>query len=146
MDEVWDGVVHMVPAVSYRHADIGQQLAELLGPIARAAGLEPIMQQFNLGGSIEDYRVPDGGLHRPGAGGLWHPTAAMVVEIVSPGDESWQKLGFYADHHVDEVLIVDPEQRTVHWLALTDGRYDEIQRSSLIELGPAELHERLVWR
>ena len=23
--------------------------------------------------------------------GVWHSTAALVVEIVSPGDESWKK-------------------------------------------------------
>jgi len=40
-------------------------------------------------------------------------TAAAVVEILSPDDESWQKLPFYAEHHVDEVLFVDPAQRTI---------------------------------
>jgi hypothetical protein len=29
-----------------------------------------------------------------------------VIEIVSPGDESWDKLPFYAAHEVDEALIV----------------------------------------
>jgi Uma2 family endonuclease len=41
-----------------------------------------------------------------------------VIEIVSPGDESWKKLPFYAERRVVEVLIVDPSQRSVHWLAL----------------------------
>jgi Uma2 family endonuclease len=36
------------------------------------------------------------------------PTAALVVEIVSPGDESYKKLDFYAAQAVDEVVIVDP--------------------------------------
>jgi hypothetical protein len=72
LDEVWEGVLHMVCAPSHRHAEIAQQLAELLGPPARAAGLNPTMHQFNLGDSEEDFRVPDGRLHRPGAGELWH--------------------------------------------------------------------------
>ena len=71
--------------------------------------------------------------------------AALVVEIVSPDDESWQKLPFYAAHGVDEVLILDPEERSVHWLALSDGEYREAERSGLIELGPAELAERIDW-
>jgi Uma2 family endonuclease len=145
LDEVWEGVLHMVPAPSHRHAEIAQQLAELLGPPARAAGLEPTMHQFNLGDSEEDFRVPDGGLHRPGAGELWHPTAALVVEIVSPGDESWQKLPFYSSHRVDEVLIVDPQEHAVHWLARTDGEYRPIERSGLIALGATELAARLNW-
>ncbi len=48
------------------HARITQQLAELLGPLARAAGLIPMMGEFNLGESEHDFRVPDGGLHRAG--------------------------------------------------------------------------------
>jgi hypothetical protein len=145
LDEVWEGVLHMVPAPSHAHASITQQLAELLGPPARAAGLEPAMGEFNLGESEDDFRVPAGGLHRPGAGGVWHPTAALVVEIVSPGDESWEKLPFFADHGVDEVLIVDPADRSVHWLGLDHGEYGEIERSELIDLGPAALSKRITW-
>ncbi len=77
------------------------------------------MHEFNLGDAEQDFRVPDGGLHRPGAAGVWLSTAALVVEIVSPGDETWDKLPFYATHQVDEILIVNPGERTIHWLALT---------------------------
>jgi Uma2 family endonuclease len=67
------------------------------------------------------------------------------VEILSPDDETWQKLPFFAGHDVDEVLIVDPAQRTVTWLGLRQADYQPVQRSSLIELGPTELAERLRW-
>jgi Uma2 family endonuclease len=145
LDEVWEGVLHMVPAPGHAHASVTQQLAELLGPLARTAGLEPTMGEFNLGESEHDFRVPDGGLHRSGAAGVWHPTAALVVEIVSPGDETWEKLPFYAGHDVDEVLIVDPAEREVHWLALQEGEYRPAKRSGLIELGAQELSERIDW-
>ncbi len=58
------------------------------------------------------------------------------MEIVSPKDESWAKLPFYAAHDVDEALIVDPKKRKVHWLGLRGDRYEPIERSGLIELGP----------
>jgi Uma2 family endonuclease len=145
LDEVWEGVLHMVPAPSGPHAYVTQQLAVLLDGPARAAGLVPAMGEFNLGSSEEDFRVPDGGVHRAIPLATWHPTAALVVEIVSPGDESWQKLPFYAAHHVDEVLIVDPTEHAVHWLALADGEYSDVQRSGLIDLGPAELAARIDW-
>lgn len=145
LDEVWKGVLHMVPAPSYEHAVVSQQLAVLLDGPARAAGLVPAMAEFNLGLSDHDFRVPDGGLHRPGASGTWLPTAALVVEIVSPDDETWQKLPFYAAHEVDELLIVDPAGRSVHWLALSGGQYGEVERSGLIELGPAELATSIEW-
>jgi Uma2 family endonuclease len=76
---------------------------------------------------------------------VWQSTAAVVVEIVSPGDESWKKLPFYAAHHVDEVLILDPEKHAVHWLGLSGGEYSPIERSALIDLGASELAERIDW-
>jgi hypothetical protein len=144
-DEVWKGVLHMVPAPGHRHADVAQQLAVILDGPARAAGLQPTMAEFNLGDSEEDFRVPDGGLHRPGAAEMWHPTAALVVEIVSSGDETWDKLPFYAAHHVDEILIVDPDAREVHWLGLSGDRYEPVERSGLIELGAGELARMIDW-
>lgn len=68
-----------------------------------------------------------------------------MVEIVSPEDETWQKLPLYAAHGVDEVLIVDPEERSVHWLALAGDKYREVERSGLIELGREELAKRIDW-
>lgn len=145
LDEVWAGVLHMIPAPSLAHARIAQQLAELLGPLARAAGLECAMHEFNLGSSEADFRVPDGGLIRPGARGTWLQTAELVVEIVSPGDETWEKLPFYASHEVDEVLIVDPLKRTVAWLGLAGGSYREVAQSSLVELDAERLAQQIEW-
>ncbi|HUB73359.1 MAG TPA: Uma2 family endonuclease [Solirubrobacteraceae bacterium] len=124
---------------------MAQQLAELLGQPARLADLVPAMGEFNLGESEHDFRVPDGGIHRPGAGGTWLPTAALVVEIVSPGDESWEKLPFYAAHAVGEVLIVDPQKRAVDWLSLHDGEYRPLQRSGLIALGASDIARAIDW-
>jgi Uma2 family endonuclease len=135
----------MVPGPSLEHARISTQLALLLDAPARTAGLLLAMSEFNLGESEHDFRVPDGGLHRQGAGGVWHATAAAVVEILSPGDESRQKLPFHAEHGVDEVLLVDPAERTIAWLALHDGEYHPVERSRLIDLGPTELTDRIDW-
>jgi hypothetical protein len=144
MDEIWEGVLHMVPAPNHAHGAIEAQLMEILGPHARQAGLE-LIGQSNLGEGERDFRVPDCSLHRPGAHGTWHSTAALVGEVVSPNDESWEKLPFYAAHEVDEVLIADPQQRSVEWLGLTDGAYRPIARSGLIELGADELAEAIDW-
>ncbi len=143
-DEMWGGVLHMNPAPHGRHHRIGQQLAEALASPARAAGLLPAMGDFNLG-TQEDNRVPDGAVHRPGPDEMYYTTVALVIEIVSPGDETWQKLPFYVAHEVDEVLILDPAERAVHWLGLADGEYRPIERSGLIDLGPGELSARIDW-
>jgi Uma2 family endonuclease len=143
-DEVWEGVLHVNPSPHGRHARILQQLAEIFGPLARAAGLLPLMADFNLG-TQGNYRVPDGGIHHPGPDQLYYPTAALVVEIVSPDDETWAKLPFYAAHDVEELLIVDPKKREIHWLVLQGDGYEPIERSSLVDLGPEQLAEQIVW-
>jgi len=143
-DEVWEGVLHMNPAPRGRHGVLETQLAVLLDPLARAAGLVPT-GQFNVGRSEENYRVPDLGLHREFTDRVWYPTAALVVEIVSPDDESYKKFDFYAAHAVNEVMVVDPQERTVRWLGLEAGKYEPLDASGLIELGPDELAQRITW-
>ena len=143
-DEVWDGVLHMNPAPAGGHARVDQQLAEVLGALARQAGLTAT-GPFNLGEGEYDYRVPDRGLHREWTDRVWYPTAALVVEIVSPADESYQKLAFYAARGVDEVVLVDREKRAVDWLRLAGEGYGPAERSGLIELGRAELEQQIDW-
>ena len=61
----------------------------------------------------DDYRVPDIVVSRAadrsqrGVDG----TAELVVELRSPGDESYEKLPWYAARGVTEMLIVDPTTR-----------------------------------
>jgi hypothetical protein len=47
---------------------------------------------------------------------------------------------------VDELLIVDPQERRVLWLALRAGReYVAVEQSSLVNLRAAEPVERIDW-
>lgn len=105
---------------------------------------------FELAGGIaigtqDDYRVPDFAIVRPGGSEQWHSTAALCGEILSPNDETWDKLPFYAAHRVDEVLILDPAQQRVHWHARADTQYRPTEHSGLIELGPRALARALGW-
>ncbi len=143
-DEVWEGVRHMNPAPSGRHARIEAQLLAVLQPLGTAAELT-VVGQFNLGDGERDYRVPDGGLQRDFTDRVFYPTAALVIEIVSPGDESWGKLDFYAAHRVDELLIVDGHEKTVSWMGLEASEYKHLRRSRLIDLGTSELAETIDW-
>lgn len=141
-DEVWEGVYHMVPPPSYAHERTLIKLGVLLEAVAERAGLEAA-GGVGVGNGEQDYRVPDLSLHRPGAGGQWHPTAALAVEILSPHDTAWDKLGFYAAHHVDELLYVDLERREVTWMALEGHTYRRVAGSALIELDGATVASRL---
>src|SRR5579875_1411544 len=145
-DELWEGVLHMNPPPAYGHQELAQQLAVLLDAPARAAGLRAIVQEVGIG-TEADYRVPDCALLRPPVDGstALHRTVALAIEIVSPDDETWAKLPFYAAHGVEELLIVDPQERQVHWLSLQGGEYLAIRRSALIELGADELAGRIEW-
>lgn len=143
-DEVWAGAYRMIPPPSFAHQCVGEQLSVLLAAPARAAGLRSLIREFGIG-TPGDFRVPDGGLLRGDPGGVWQPTAALVLEILSPRDKTWQKLAFYAARGVEELLIVDPRKQTVQWLGLGEGGYEPIERSGLIDLGAEELAERIVW-
>ena len=84
-------------------------------------------------------------MHRQGPDRLWYPTAAMVVEVVSAHDESWLKFEHYAAHHVDEVLVADPEDSALHLFVLVDGSYRATERSELLRMTVAELHAAIEW-
>ncbi len=138
-DELWEGTYHMVTGPGFRHAQLDQRLAVLLEPLAQAAGLTAT-GPFNLG-DPGDFRVPDRGLHRqsdPEA--VYCSSAAMVVEIVSPGDESYEKLGFYAAHGVEEVLVLDEDRGGLQLYRLAGGHYDDEERSLLLDVLVAHDH------
>jgi Uma2 family endonuclease len=142
-DEMWKGEYHIAPAPHRSHGFLQDRIAEILGPLARSAGLFG-SGPFNLGDSF-DYRVPDLGFHRDQEPRTWVPIAAIVVEIVWPDDESWAKLDFYAAHEVDEVLIVDPETRRVTWLRRDGSGYAEADGSVLLGITTTDLASQLDW-
>lgn len=143
-DEMWDGEYHMAPMTHSRHSYLDQVMAEVLGPYARRAGLV-MTGPFNLGPHSKDFRVPDRGLHRGRPDAVWVPTAAMVVEILSSDDETFEKLPFYAAHDVDEVLIVDPASNRVRVMVRQGDGYGEAEASALLGVTVAELTEVVDW-
>jgi Uma2 family endonuclease len=117
-DEVWDGEYHMVPGPSGEHQRIGGELFVALHPIVRSAGLL-LRYEFNLIPPDEpgwrDFRVPDLVVCRDDVyaeRGAIGP-ASLVVEIRSPGDESFRKLPFYERLGVGEVLIIERDTKAV---------------------------------
>lgn len=142
-DEVWEGEYHMAPAPNGAHAALDTEVAVALTPLAKRAGL------FSLGalnlGDVNDYRVPDRSLLRTPESRTWYPTAALVVEIVSPGDESWQKFSFYASHEVDEVVIVDPRDRSVRWFRREGREYEPVEHSSMLDADVADIVAQIDW-
>ncbi len=142
-DEVWDGVYVMAPHAHSDHGIVEEELRGVLFPRAKAGGLIP-GSSFNVG-EPDDFRVPDGGYHRERPGTLYVATAAVVLEVLSPDDESVAKFDFYAEHEVEEVLVADPELRTVRCWQLTDDGYVEAPRSALLDVDMATLVAEVDW-
>lgn len=115
-DEMWEGVLHMVPPPSGRHQDVARDLFLTLAPLAKALGLVPWYETgLFRPGVDDDYRVPDQMYTRRELvtdRGVDGP-ADLVVEIRSPHDETDQKLPWYAALGVREVLVLDPETLVV---------------------------------
>jgi Uma2 family endonuclease len=144
-DEVWEGTYHMTPAPRARHGYLLDELVRVLRPFMEPAGLVGTAP-FNLG-DADDYRVPDYGYHRgmPDLEAIYLSTAAVVVEVVSPGDETYDKLPFYASHKVDEVIIVVPAQERVELLALVRDHYEAADRSAVLGVGASDLAAAVRW-
>lgn len=73
------------------------------------------------------------------------PTAAIVVEVLSPGDRTFQKLGFYAAHGVEELRVLDPDARTVRLWELVDGFLEPCETSRLLGIRASDVARDLVW-
>jgi Uma2 family endonuclease len=143
-DEVWHGEYHVAPALHPWHAFLQDQISVALQNATDARRLFKT-GPFNLGRTKDDFRVPDLGVHRVLPASVWVPTAAMVVEVVSPEDESWLKFDHYAAHGVNEMLIADPHGRSLHLFVLADGKYEPTDRSELLGIDIADVHAAIDW-
>ncbi len=142
-DEMWEGNYHMAPAPTGKHAKAGGAIFRLLSDAADRVGLYSTLE-FNLGGP-RNFRVPDLGFHRTDPLGAWHDTAAIVVEVRSPDDESCEKFGFYFDHGVEEILIADIETDTIQWYQRGETAFAPNDTSAILGIAAHQLISALGW-
>jgi Uma2 family endonuclease len=142
-DEVWGGEYHMAPAPHGRHGQVDFELAAILRPLARRAGLRG-SGPANIG-TPDDYRVPDQSFFADQTPQTFNPTAEIVIEIVSPDDESRNKFDFYFRAGVKEVAIVDPNTRKVEWYTRGDSGFWPADGSPLLGISAAELTRKIDW-
>jgi Uma2 family endonuclease len=140
-DEVWEGRYVVAPDPDSGHGDVQLALAALLKPAALRLSLKATTV-FNLG-RPGDFRVPDAGLI-PGPHGVWHETATLVVEVLSPDDATFEKLDFYTAHGVRELLVIDWHDRSVRCFALQEG---QVERGTceVLETTTQEIEATLDW-
>jgi Uma2 family endonuclease len=130
-DEVWEGMLHVVPPPSLVHQRLSSKLSQFLGPLLEKRGIETLHETgvYRPGAGETDCRVPDLLFLAIGR----EPSLATdrgieggplaVVEIRSPDDQTLDKLPFYASLGVVEVIVIEPDTRTVDIHRLVDGRY-----------------------
>ncbi len=120
-DEMWEGVLHMVPAPNFSHQSLESKLCARWLPLAEAVGLDVVVETGLYDPAVpghSSYRVPDLTVFDPviGLGRGIEGAAHLVVEIRSPNDESFEKLPYYERLGVREVLILDPAIGSIrHW-------------------------------
>lgn len=107
-DEMWEGVLHMVPPASSRHQQLEAQLVVALETVVRPRGWY-VQAEAGVFSADDDYRVPDVVVFGPEARSERGVDGApvLVVEIRSPGDESHAKVPWYSGRGAAAVLVVD---------------------------------------
>ena len=137
-DEMWEGELHMVPPPSELHQAVGIAMILALAPLAEERGLVARYETGLFRPDVDDdYKVPDqvyAPPERRSARGF-EGAASLVVEILSPNDETYQKLDWYADVGVGEVLVIEPETRRVELFANRDGRMAPVEPAVIECLG-----------
>jgi Uma2 family endonuclease len=126
-DEVWDGVLHVVPSPTAEHQFFEGDLEAVLRPLALSQGLKIVhnLDLLDRQKGENNYRQPDIAIVSPkdvmtrGINGH----AELVIEIRSPNDESYDKLPFYEMCKIPEYWIVHPVTRELEVFVLRRGKY-----------------------
>ena len=137
-DEMWEGVLHMVPLPDDVHQSLESALEFYLNLHWGMPQKSIVQHQINLStlGAgkewVHNYRVPDLLLLTPDrfhvrCGTHWEGAPSVVVEIHSPGDEAYEKLPFYRDLGVPEVWIIHRESKQTEVYLLKDRDYERCE-------------------
>jgi Uma2 family endonuclease len=147
-DELWrapsgDTEYHMAPAASFQHGKIQIALGVLLTKATTGTDY-CVGAEFNLG-TQENFRVPDLGVHRGLPNGIWLSTAAILVEVKSPNDETYDKFDFYFARNVEEILIADLASSTVSWFVRSNTGFVRAESSAILGLSINDVASALEW-
>jgi Uma2 family endonuclease len=130
-DEMWEGVLHMAPAPAYEHQRIVSKMLLFLAPLLEQRGAGTLVLGINVFRDRpldDDYRIPDLTFVAEGRESILGPQGARggpdaVVEVRSPGDETYEKLPFFAALGVREVIVVDRDTKRPEVYRLAGPQY-----------------------
>ena len=129
---MWEGELHMVPLASEEHQRVGGHLVAALLPVADRAGTHV---RYTTGvfdpaqPDDQSFRVPDiVAFDEPvrSARGV-EGAARLVIEIRSPGDETFEKQPFWERVGVAEVVVIDRDDKSVRRWIRRGGALVEVE-------------------
>ena len=139
-DEVWEGVYIVTPLPNDEHQEIVSGLDAMFHEVIARPKLGKVRPGVNLSdrkeGWEQNYREPDVAVFlRDGRainhGTHWQGAADFLVEIISPGEHTREKLPFYSRIGVVELLIVDRDPWTLEFYHHQDGQLTQVGQSTL---------------
>jgi Uma2 family endonuclease len=131
-DEMWEGVLHMPPAPNREHQRILDELIAFFLPLlktTRRGTLQSGINVFDDRTPEENYRVPDATYVVAGREAVLTDDGTRgggpdaVIEVRSPGDESYEKLPFFAALGVREVIVIDRDGKKPEIFRLAGPQY-----------------------
>ena len=130
-DEVWEGLYLMPPMPDDEHQEIASRLGAVLQQVVGWDGPDKVYVGVNVSDRREEwkrnYRVPDiavflSGTSATDCGTHWCGGPDFVAEIVSPDDRTRDKLPFYAQIGVRNLLLVERQPWALELHELRDGQ------------------------
>ena len=138
-DEVWEGVYIVTPLPNNEHQEIVSGFIYVLTEVVIHAGLGKVFPGVNLcdidSDWEHDFRGPDVAVFlKTGkavdCGSHWRGAADFLVEIISPGDRTREKIPFYDRIGVVELLVIDREPWSLELYQRRDGHLQLTAKST----------------
>jgi Uma2 family endonuclease len=130
-DEVWDGVTVIMPDADIEHDDIAGFFYRTFWAVFGDNPANRVHFRVNLSDRVagwrKNYRIPDTMVFLAGNPVRSYRThyvggPDIALEVVSPGDRSRDKLGFYASVGTREVIVIDRDPWRLELYQLSRGK------------------------
>ncbi len=131
-DEVWEGIYMMQALPNNEHQKFVARSTHALEEVIGMAGLGDVFPGVNVSDCADNwthnYRCPDVAVFLNGTsavdrGTFWQGGPDLAIEIISPDDQSREKLDFYAQVNTQELLIIDRNPWQIELYQLNDRKF-----------------------
>ena len=140
-DEVWEGIYMMTPIPNTEHQCLVGRFTALLLEVIGGPERGIVCPGVNLSRAdiddwTQDYRVPDVAVLLHDSRGKdcdthWRGAADLLIEVTSPGDRTREKIPFYSQLGVIELVVVDRESWALELYRQQEGQLRKVGQSSV---------------